>query len=266
MKLPKLGACAAAVAISIAMPAQAQSGESARESLLQAQIAITWRASIAEFGQLIAQRLALPYQEICPTNAKQLVTVDQDETATVADALRTVNAQLQPAQILELASTPAGLRVELARLGSGPAPASTWGSLGDAQTASPGCDPASAQELATRQSRAVASVAVGSSSTAAAAAVPPRYVLNEGVPVHEELQRWAQAAGWKLIWYPHKSWHVISSSAFANDLDVSGAVEAVVKALRSEGKQILLTVAAANRLMEITSTDITAESNDGNDD
>lgn len=265
MKLPKLGACAAAVAISIAMPAQAQSGESARESLLQAQIAITWRASVAEFGQLIAQRLALPYQEICPTNAKQLVTVDQDETATVADALRAVNAQLQPAQILELASTPAGIRVELARLGSGAAPADHRGSLGGAQTASPGCDPASAQELATRQSRAVASVAVGRSSTSAAA-VPPRYVLNEGAPVHEELQRWAQATGWKLFWYPHKSWQVISSSVFSNDLDVAGAVEAVVRGLRSEGKQILLTVAAANRVLEITSTDITAESHDGNDD
>ena len=134
-----------------------------------------------------------------------------------------------------------------------------------APSSTAGCDQAGAQELAARQSRAVASVQI-TSSAAGAQVATQRYVLREGQPVHEQLQGWAQAAGWKLIWYPRVSWQVISSSAFSEDLDVAAAVEAVVTILRAEGKQVLLTVAAANQVMEVTSTDITAESKDGNEE
>lgn len=269
MKKHMLGACATAVAMSVSLPALANGpagGNDSRDALLQAQVAISWSARVSEFGQLIAQRIGVPYLEICPTNPHQLVQVEQGDTASIGDALRTVNQQLQPGQVLELASTVAGLRLELARTTPLNATSATWSNAGAAAASSAaGCDQAGAQELAARQSRAVASVQI-TSSAAGAQVATQRYVLREGQPVHEQLQGWAQAAGWKLIWYPRVSWQVISSSAFSDDLDVAAAVEAVVTILRAEGKQVLLTVAAANQVMEVTSTDITAESKDGNEE
>lgn len=84
--------------------------------------------------------------------------------------------------------------------------------------------------------------------------------------MHEQMQAWAQAAGWKLLWYPRVSWLVVSNADVGNASDVASAVESVVGILRTEGKQILLSIAPANRVMEITSTDITAESDDTNDE
>lgn len=247
-----LRACALAAA-SLALSCAATAAEpmeisQTRSALLASNIAITWKASVDELGQLLADRLGVPYYRICPPEPGKVVVLEQLGSATVSDALRTVNAQLQPSQSLSIAATTGGPRVELART----SPQVTQ-PVRDGQA---GCDRQSLQELDAR-SRAVTSVSLPTTTP-----TPPtaRYVLRAGEPVHAELQRWAEAAGWKLIWYPQVSWEVISASAYSNELEVSEAVEAVVKILRSEGKQIALSVAAANRLMEVTSMDITDRS------
>ncbi|WP_026432917.1 toxin co-regulated pilus biosynthesis Q family protein [Paracidovorax oryzae] len=247
-----LRACALAAA-SLALSCAATAAEpmeisQTRSALLASNIAITWKASVDELGQLLADRLGVPYARICPPEPGKVVVLEQLGSATVSDALRTVNAQLQPSQSLSIAATTTGPRVELART----APQATL----PVRAEQAGCDQQALLELDAR-SRAVATVSLPTTTP-----TPPtaRYVLRAGEPVHAELQRWAEAAGWKLIWYPQVSWEVISASAYSNELEVSEAVEAVVKILRSEGKQIALSVAAANRLMEVTSMDITDRS------
>lgn len=255
-----LRACALAAA-SLALSCAATAAEpmeisQTRSALLASNIAITWKASVDELGQLLADRLGVPYNRICPPEPDKLVVVEQSGSATVSDALANVNAQLQPAQALTITPTAQGPRVQLARV----APQA----MHPVRSDQAGCDPAALQELDVR-SRAVASVLLPSTGpgpgTATSTASPAaKYVLRAGEPVHAELQRWAEAAGWRLIWYPQVSWEVISSSSYSSELDASEAVEAVVKILRSEGKQIALSVASANRLMEVTSMDITDRS------
>lgn len=246
---------AASIALScVAAAAEPTETSQTRSALLASNIAINWNAPVDALGQLLADRLGVPYQRLCPPEPGKVVVLEQSGSATVFDALATVNAQLQPAQSLTITPTAQGPRVELAR--------ATPQVMQPARSDLAGCDPAVLQELDVR-SRAVASVLLPSPgpSTATTTASPaPKYVLRGGESVHAELQRWAEAAGWKLIWYPQVSWEVISASAYSSELDVSEAVEAVVKILRSEGKQIALSVASANRLMEVTSMDITDRS------
>lgn len=102
-------------------------------------------------------------------------------------------------------------------------------------------------------------VAAAASPPAAAAAVAPpptQFVLHEGKALHAELQDWAASQGWKLLWYPRKSWEVISSADFSAKRDVVAATEEVVRIVRAEGKPIFLSVANGNRVMEISTTDI----------
>ncbi|GKS73266.1 toxin co-regulated pilus biosynthesis Q family protein [Acidovorax sp. SUPP950] len=255
MNLRASALAAASIALSCAATAAEPTETSqTRSALLASTIAITWNAPVDELGQLLAARLGVPYQRLCPPEPGKVVMLEQSGAATVSDALRTVNTQLQPAQSLTITPTAQGPRVELAR--------ATPQALQPVRSEEAGCDPAALQALDAR-SRTVVSVLLPSPGPGAgtpATAPAPKYVLRAGEPVHAELQRWAEAAGWKLIWYPQVSWEVISASAYSNDLDVSEAVEAVVKVLRSEGKQIALSVASANRLMEVTSMDITDRS------
>ncbi|AVS68873.1 hypothetical protein C8245_18350 [Paracidovorax avenae] len=254
MNLRASALAAASIALScVATAAEPTETSQSRSALLASNIAITWHAPVDALGQLLADRLGVPYQRLCPPEPGKVVVLEQSGSATVSDALATVNAQLQPAQSLTIRPTAQGPRVELAR--------ATHQVMQPARSDQAGCDPAALQELDVR-SRAVASVLLTGTGpgTATAAAAVPKYVLRAGEPVHAELQRWAEAAGWKLLWYPQVSWEVISASAYSSELDVSEAVEAVVKILRSEGKQIALSVASANRLMEVTSMDITDRS------
>lgn len=253
-----LRACAVTTVLAIALPGAGMAADGTdlpadRGELLGSSIAISWNAPVSDLGQLLADRLGIPFKQICPPNARQVVVLEQPDSGSISDALRSVNAQLQPGQALAIMSGPSGPRVELARTSVSQYP------MAGQDTGH--CDLADLQELSLR-SRTVAPVhvAAGAGSSAASttmASPAPKFVLNKGEPVHTQLQRWAQAAGWELLWYPQITWEVISSSVYSNELDVSEAVEAVVKILRGEGKQIVLSIAQANRLMEVSSTDIT---------
>lgn len=237
MRLPKLSQCTAAAVLALSGLSNAHPSH---QGVLQSQIAITWNAGVGDLGQLIANRLELPYQAICQPNASQIVKIEQGGSSNVAMALESVNQQMV-GQVLELANSPTGLSLQLKPSNACPAMGSESLSLNaNAQVASVQAVPNTVQM--------------------------PRYALREGEPVHEQLQAWAKAAGWKLLWYPRVSWLVVSNADIGSHGDVASAVESVVTILRAEGKQILLSIAPANRLMEITSTDITAESSESHDE
>lgn len=240
MRLPKLSYCTACALLATSSIAWAQPSI---DGLLQSQIEISWHAPVGQLAQLIAKRLDLPYQPICSPDETQLVSIEQSGSSSMTAALQAANAQMQGQTIL-LGNSPAGMRVELVR-----------------NTPGSGCENLPTTNVLPPSSTSVAQVHVAPIPVAAR----PRYELREGEPVHEQMQAWAQAAGWKLLWYPRVSWLVVSNADVGNS-DVASAVESVVGILRAEGKQILLSIAPANRVMEITSTDITAESDDTNDE
>jgi len=78
--------------------------------------------------------------------------------------------------------------------------------------------------------------------------------LHKGVPVHAQLQAWAERSGWTLHWQPKVSWLV------AGDVELIGsfedALKEVIESLFFEGKPIRLVLWEGNRLAEILPSDV----------
>lgn len=89
-----------------------------------------------------------------------------------------------------------------------------------------------------------------------AAAPAPSFVLRKGELVHAQLQAWAQASGWELLWLPDVSWKVLGDTSFASITDVTLAVSEVINVLREEGRPVRLSISDGNKIMEVLSTDV----------
>lgn len=81
------------------------------------------------------------------------------------------------------------------------------------------------------------------------------FSLAEGEPIHEELIRWAQSAGWRLVWSLPGSWRVFAGADFRAE-NVVKATGAVIETLRDEGKPVRLAVYEGNRVMEVVSSEL----------
>lgn len=137
---------------------------------------------------------------------------------------------------------------------------------------------ASAQQIATRApvQAAVATpkaevMRQGSGSFASylsqtqAAPAAPTFFLRKGELVHAQIQAWAQAAGWELLWLPDVSWKVVGDTPFPGFTDVTLAVTEVISVLREEGRPVRLSIADGNRIMEVLSTDVVSNQEVNND-
>lgn len=81
------------------------------------------------------------------------------------------------------------------------------------------------------------------------------FTLNEGAQIHEELERWCQAAGWTLFWRPSLSWKVLKTTRIP-EKDVVSAVQRVIETLRHEKKPVRMEVYRGNNVIEIISTGV----------
>lgn len=171
-------------------------------------------------------------------------------------AVALVGASAQAQVVNDVIKPGKGSFAEYRQLTTTPAPAPVQA------TPQPPAPPVRAPQDVSASNRAVSPVLANEIAPVAASApiappvAPPKFVLHEGKSLHAELQDWASSQGWKLLWYPRKSWEVISSADFSGKGDVVAATEEVVRVVRSEGKPIFLSVANGNRVMEISTTDI----------
>lgn len=194
MKTHMLSACAAAMAITLAGTASAQT---APDPLLQAQIAVTWNAPVQGLAQVLAERLALPYFDGSGA-VMATVVLDQDERGTVGQALETINAQLSPVNLaLRLSQGAQGQQLELAKTKSDSSVAHVIvRGTAEAPTVPPG------------QSSSVATAGAGADSEVAAAiapaspAEPPKAweVTTADGTLFDALTRWSDKAGWQVVW------------------------------------------------------------------
>jgi len=78
--------------------------------------------------------------------------------------------------------------------------------------------------------------------------------LHKGVPVHAQLQAWAERSGWTLHWQPKVSWLVAGDVEWIGSFE--DALKEVVEGLFFEGKPIRLVLWEGNRLAEVLPSDV----------
>ncbi|WP_280190832.1 toxin co-regulated pilus biosynthesis Q family protein [Delftia sp. PS-11] len=217
-------AMASALAAALAPAAHAaDSGpsESTREAQLAAQIAISWKSNVAELGKLLAQRLAVSFVDSSGMGSVALVELEQPETATLGQAIRTVNDQLAGRGLqLQLS----GLQLELTN---------------------------------TRSSGLVAPVTVGSASalpstSGMASATPPQswQITPADGTLRTALQAWAERAGWQLHWEAGVDVPVTVSATFTGDF--REAVKGLFSALSASEVALNALLYTGNNVLRVT--------------
>jgi hypothetical protein len=88
------------------------------------------------------------------------------------------------------------------------------------------------------------------------APIAAQHQIVKGEPIHTQIESWASAAGWALIWQPSVSWKAIGNASFSQFADVTLAVGEVVSILRDEGKPVRLRISEGNRVMEVLTNEI----------
>ncbi|WP_313569359.1 toxin co-regulated pilus biosynthesis Q family protein [Comamonas terrigena] len=194
MKTHMLSACAAAMAITLSGAATAQTNP---DPLLQAQIAVTWNAPVQGLAQILAERLALPYFDRSGA-AMAMVVLDQGETATVAQAMETINAQLGPANLtLRLSQGAQGQQLELTKTQSD----STVAHVIVRGPAQPPSDPASQSSSLSATGPGAVSAVPAPSAPASPTELPKAWeVTTADGTLFDALTRWADKAGWQVVW------------------------------------------------------------------
>ncbi|WP_404299041.1 toxin co-regulated pilus biosynthesis Q family protein [Alicycliphilus denitrificans] len=219
-------AVASALAAALAPSAHAlDSGpsESTREAQLAAQIAISWKSNVEELGQLLAQRLAVAFVDTSGMGSVALVELEQPETATLGQAIRTVNEQLAGRGLqLQLS----GLQLELA---------------------------------STRGSSQVAPVSVGSAGftpSSIDAPTPPSPALQawsvtpaDGT-LRGALQAWAEKASWQLHWEAGVDVPITVSATFGGDF--REAVKGLFAALSASEVALNALLYTGNNVLRVT--------------
>lgn len=217
-------AMASALAAALAPAAHAaDSGpsESTREAQLAAQIAISWKSNVAELGKLLAQRLAVSFVDSSGMGSVALVELEQPETATLGQAIRTVNDQLAGRGLqLQLS----GLQLELTN---------------------------------TRSSGLVAPVTVGGASvlpstSGMASATPPQswQITPADGTLRTALQAWAERAGWQLHWEAGVDVPVTVSATFTGDF--REAVKGLFSALSASEVALNALLYTGNNVLRVT--------------
>lgn len=193
--------------------------ESTREAQLAAQIAISWKSNVAELGQLLAQRLAVTFVDSSGMGNVALVELEQPDTATLDQAIRTVNDQL----------TGRGLQLQLSGL---------------------------QLELAsTRGSSQVAPVSVGNTGAATttsttSSAVQAWAVTPADGTLRTALQSWAEKAGWQLHWEAGVDVPITVSATFNGDF--REAVKRLFSALSASDVALNALLYTGNNVLRVT--------------
>jgi len=106
------------------------------------------------------------------------------------------------------------------------------------------------------QTMPLADAAEGAAPQAAGEPETPRqqWQLHQGVPVHTQLQTWAERGGWTLHWQPKVSWLVAGDVEFEGSFEQ--ALTQVIEGLFFEGKPIRLVLWEGNRLAEVIPSDV----------
>lgn len=196
--------------------------ESTREAQLTAQIAISWKSNVAELGQLLAQRLAVTFVDSSGMGSVALVELEQPDTATLGQALRTVNDQLGGRGLqLQLS----GLQLELVSTASGGQVAPV---VVGAAAAAPSSSPAAAVP---------------------AAAQTWTITPAEGT-LRTALQAWAEKAGWQLHWEAGVDVPITVSATFTGDF--RAAVKALFSALSASEVALNALLYTGNNVLRVT--------------
>lgn len=82
------------------------------------------------------------------------------------------------------------------------------------------------------------------------------FLIRKGVPIHSQIQAWARAKGWQLIWYPTVSWRAIADADFNQHTELTSAIEDVVNILRDEGKPVRLRISDGNHVLEVMTNEV----------
>ncbi len=77
----------------------------------------------------------------------------------------------------------------------------------------------------------------------------PAWRLQQGHPLHLQLEQWALASGWQLVWHPEFSWLIAADAQFYGEFPE--AVSQVVESLFAEGHSIRLVLWKGNAVAEV---------------
>lgn len=86
------------------------------------------------------------------------------------------------------------------------------------------------------------------------APIPAVWTLHRGQRVDDQLNQWAQSAGWTFMWKAPVSWLVVADTTFTGKFE--DVVVQVVEGLYAEGKPIHLVLSAHNKVAEVISYDV----------
>lgn len=200
--------------------------ESTREAQLAAQIAISWKSNVTELGQLLAQRLAVSFVDSSGIGNVALVTLEQPDTATLGQAIRTVNDQLAGRGLqLQLS----GLQLELASM------------RGSSQVA-----PVSVDNTGGPASTSTASLATTHDSSA----VQAWAIMPADGTLRNALQSWAEKAGWQLHWEASVDVPITVSATFHGDF--REAVKRLFSALSASDVALNALLYTGNNVLRVT--------------
>ena len=194
MRTHMLSACATAIALNLSVPAMAQTSV---DPMLQAQIAVSWNAPVQGLGMVLAERLALPYFDGSDA-AMATVVLDQGESATVAQAMESINAQLLPSNlILRLSQGAQGQRLELAKT----QPDSTVVPvIVRSSSVSASLDSTMKSAAPANESAAAAAIASAQVPVSAPEKSQSWEVTTSDGTLFDALTRWSDQAGWQVVW------------------------------------------------------------------
>jgi hypothetical protein len=230
------------MAITLSGPAIAQTSV---EPLLQSQIAVSWNAPVQGLGQVLAERLALPYFD-GSGSVMATVVLDQGETATVAQALESINAQIAPAHLgLHLSQGAHGQRLELTKT----QPDSTVVGV------TAGVATGSVQATVVPSPAHTLSLLPQAQAVTPPAALQQWEVSPADATLRNSLRKWTEKAGWQLLWEASSDVPIPVKATFEGDFraavlalfDTLSASEVALNGLMYRGNKVLRVVEAGYR-------------------
>ena len=259
MRTHMLSACATAIALNLSGPAMAQNSV---DPMLQAQIAVSWNAPIQGLAQVLAERLALPYFDGSGA-AMATVVLNQGESATVAQAMESINAQLLPSNlILRLSQGAQGQRLELAKTQPDstvaavtvglPAPVSAPSTVPSPPKQVIFNDKPLAIELATQKPAAIHASAIEYTSHSEAVTVTKKWLISANdKTVRQAFLKWGKQAGYTVVWDVPKDINIDAEAEISGTFE--DAIKGVLEAI-SVSDYPVEAVAYDNRVLRIVKT------------
>lgn len=183
-----------------------------------------------------------------------------EQLASAADGPRTSAKSLPavPAPVLAPASTPSSASAPLHPSAPAPSGAVVAPPAVIETPAAPHTSAAPVVSVAVQSPAVVAPPVerIPAASPAPVATAPLALTLNEGEPIHTELERWATSGGWKKFsWTLPYSWRVFSNTTFSGKTALE-AISMVIENLRDEGKPVRMNVFEGNGVLEVVSGEL----------